>query len=158
MIPAQLKSYLEQNGVRYSHDVHGTAYTAQELAAAEHVPGNIVAKTLVVHTGDGFVLAVLQAPQRLDLDALRNALGKPQARLATEAEFARLFPDSQTGAMPPFGNLYGLPVYVDENLARDEEILFNAGTHEDTIRMRYADFARLAAPRVLPLAKERSAA
>ena len=118
MIAERLRRHLEEKHVSYTHHAHRAAYTAQEVAAEEHVPGRMMAKTLVAHTGEGFVLVVLPAPLRLDLGALRAGLGKPQARLATEAEFAGLFPDSETGAMPPFGNLYGLPVYVDEALAR----------------------------------------
>ncbi len=158
MIAERVRRYLEENQVHYTHHTHGTAYTAQEVAAQEHVPGRMMAKTVVVHTGDGFILAVLPAPLRVDLGAVRAALGKPEARLATEAEFAKLFPDSETGAMPPFGNLYGLDVYADESLARDEEIVFNAGTHQDTIRMRYEDFARLVKPKVMALAAHPSAA
>ena len=154
MIAERLKRHLEEKHIAYTHHVHRTTYTAQEVAAEEHVPGRMMVKTLVVHTGEGFALAVLPAPSRLDLGALRAALGKPQARLATEAEFAGLFPDSEIGAMPPFGNLYGLPVYVDEELARDEEIVFNAGTHQDTIRLRYQELSRLVQPKVLALALE----
>lgn len=158
MIAERLKLFLQENQVPYTHQTHNTAYTAQQVAAEEHVPGRIMAKTVVVYTGDGFALAVLPAPLRADLGSLGAALNKPETRLATEAEFASLFPDSETGAMPPFGNLYGLPVYVDEALTRDEEIVFNAGTHRDTIRMRYQEFARLVQPKVLALALQRSAA
>jgi len=158
MIAERLKRYLEENRVGFEHHVHRTAYTAQQVAAEEHVPGRMMAKTVIVNTGDGFIMAVLPAPLRVDLDALRTALDKPEVRLASEAEFARLFPDSETGAMPPFGNLYDLPVYSDESLRRDPEIVFNAGTHRDTIRMRYEDFARLVQPEVLRLALQRAVA
>jgi Ala-tRNA(Pro) deacylase len=136
-------------------ELHGSVYTwpaAQQVAAEEHVPGRMVAKTVVLVTHDGFVLAVLPAPLRVDIHAIRAALGKPAVRLASEAEFAGLFPDSETGAMAPFGNLYGLPVYVDESLSRAQEIVFNAGTHRDTIRMRFDDFVRLVEPEIVSLA------
>lgn len=145
----RLKEYLEGQKVPYQHDVHRTAYTAQEVAAEEHVPGKIVAKTVVIKVDDGFAMAVLPAVQRVDLAALKTALGAREIRLATEFEFTGLFPDCDVGAMPPFGNLYGLPVYVDQALAADPEIVFNAGTHQDTIRMKFPDFARLVQPRVL---------
>jgi Ala-tRNA(Pro) deacylase len=158
MIAERLKRYLDENRAGYEHHVHRAAYTAQQVAAEEHVPGRMLAKTVILNTGDGFAMAVLPAPLRVDLNALRAALDKPEARLATEAEFASLFPDSETGAMPPFGNLYGMPVYADEALTRDQEIVFNAGTHRDTIHMRYDDFARLVQPQVLHLALQRAMA
>lgn len=158
MISPRLKEYLDTNRVPYETRVHDTAYTAQQVAAAQHVPGRKMAKTVIVHTGEGFAMAVLPAPLRLDLPALRALLDKPQARLATEAEFAALFPDSETGAMAPFGNLYNLPVFVDELLAKDEEIVFNAGTHRDSIQMRFADFERLVQPQIAPLAFREAAA
>src|SRR3989338_3175292 len=139
----RLKQYLDRENVPYQHDVHRTAYTAQEVAAEEHVPGKLVAKTVVVKADAQFAMAVLPASLRLDTAALRTALGAKEVRLATEFEFTGLFPDCDVGAMPPFGNLYGLSVYVDESLTEYPEIVFNAGTHQDTIRMTYSDFARL---------------
>lgn len=158
MIADRLKRYLQENDVPYEHHIHRTAYTAQQVAAEEHVPGRMMAKTVIVSTGDGFVMAVLPAPFRVDMAAMKACLGRPDIRLATEQEFAGLFPDSETGAMPPFGNLYKMRVYVDTALARDPEIVFNAGTHRDTIRMRYEDFARLVEPEVTDLALQRAAA
>ena len=105
-------------------------------------------RVVIVRAGREFLMAVLPAPQRVDLGQLGAAAGKPDLHLATETEFAGLFPQCEAGAMPPFGNLYGLPVWVDEALTRDKEISFNAGTHEQTVRMAYADFARLVRPRV----------
>lgn len=145
----RLKKYLDQQNVAYQHHVHRSAYTAQAVAAEEHVSGKMVAKTLVVKVDDRFAMAVLPAPMKLDLAALKDALGAKHARLASEPEFQSLFSDCELGAMPPFGNLYGMPVYVEESLAGDPEIVFNAGTHEDTVQMRYEDFARLVQPQVL---------
>ena len=153
----RLKQYLDRENVPYQHDVHRTAYTAQEVAAEEHVPGKLVAKTVVVKADAQFAMAVLPASLRLDTAALKTALGAKEVRLATEFEFTGLFPDCDVGAMPPFGNLYGLSVYVDESLTVDPEIVFNAGTHQDTIRMTYADFARLVRPQVFAFALGRAA-
>jgi len=145
-IARRLKAYLDDNDVTYSHCVHRLAYTAQEVAAAQHVPGKEVAKTIVLEGNGGFFLVVLPAVMKVDIEALLSELPYQAIRLATESEFASLFPDSELGAMPPFGNLYNLPVYVDESLAEDEEIVFNAGTHVETIRMKYKDFERLVRP------------
>ena len=153
----RLRDYLEKEKVWYVQEVHRTAYTAQEVAAEEHVPGKMVAKTVVVKVDDHFVLAVLPASARTNFARLKAALGAREVRLASELEFAGLFPDCEVGAMPPFGNLYGVPVYVDTSLTRDDEIVFNAGTHQDTIRMKYADFERLALPTVFPFALGRAA-
>ena len=157
-ILTRLKDYLDKEKAAYQHDVHRTAYTAQEVAAEEHIPGRMMAKTVVVKAGDQFGMAVLPATQRVDLAALKAALGGQEVRLATEFEFTGLFPDCDVGAMPPFGNLYGLPVYAEESLTADTEIAFNAGTHQDTIRMKYEDFARLAQPLVLSFALRHMAA
>ncbi|HWP85163.1 MAG TPA: YbaK/EbsC family protein [Terriglobia bacterium] len=154
---SRVKQYLDKEGVPYEHHVHRTAYTAQEVAAEEHIPGKMMAKTVLLKTATGLVMVVLPASSRLDLEAARRILGDPEARLASELEFTGAFPDCDVGAMPPFGNLYGIPVYVDAALAEDEEIVFNAGTHQDSIRMKYADFARLAKPTVGGLALSRAA-
>ena len=140
---ARLKSFLDENHVRYTLMTHSPAYTAQAAAATLHVPGKELAKTVVMSAGDTNVLAVLPASFHVDLKKLGELVGRP-VRLATEAEFISLFPDCELGAMPPLGSLYKLPVYVDESLTADEEIVFNAGTHRDAIRMRFADFESVA--------------
>jgi Ala-tRNA(Pro) deacylase len=147
-ILTKLKEFLDANRVRYEVRMHRPAFTAQEVAAAEHVPGREMAKVVILRDGDEYLMAVLPAPCHVDLERLGKAAGRANVHLATEAQFASLFPGCDPGAMPPFGNLYGLPVWVDESLTRDEEIVFNAGTHEQTVHMRYADFARLAQPKV----------
>lgn len=144
-VSARLKSLLDENRTTYTVMSHAVTYTAQAAAAVMHVSGKEVAKTVVVRAGEETVLAVLPAARHVNLDKLGQLLGKP-VRLATEQEFSDLFPDCELGAMPPFGQLYNLPVYVDKTLAADEEIVFNAGTHRDAIRMGYADFVRLARP------------
>jgi Ala-tRNA(Pro) deacylase len=152
-----IKKYLDLKNVPYEHHVHGTVYTAQEVAEQERVAGAMVAKTVVVKTGDDYAMAVLPGSGKVDLATLKRSLGVRELRLATEPEFKGLFPDSDVGAMPPFGNLYGLPVYVEESLTRDPEIVFNAGTHQDTIRMKYQDFERLVQPKIYSFALARAA-
>lgn len=152
-----LKEFLDLKKVPYEHHIHRTAYTAQEIADEEHISGMIVAKTVVVKADNRFVMAVLPAPVKVDLAALKAAVGARELRLATELEFKGLFPDAEAGAMPPFGNLYGIPVYVEVSLTRDPEIEFNAGTHQDTIRMKYEDFARLVHPKTYAFALRQAA-
>jgi Ala-tRNA(Pro) deacylase len=148
---SKLKEFLDTNHVRYEVRSHRTAYTAQEVAAEEHIPGRDMAKVVMVRDGGDYLMAVLPAPYHVGLERLRRAAGRPSLRLATEREFAGLFPECDPGAMPPFGNLYGMPVWVDEELARDDDIAFNAGNHEQTVHMKYADFARLVHPNVASL-------
>ncbi|MDX1624156.1 MAG: YbaK/EbsC family protein [Gemmatimonadota bacterium] len=145
-IANRVKEFLDEHDVDYEHHQHDAAYTAQEVAAAEHVPGREFAKSVVLTDGDEFYLAVLPAPRKVNLEKIRSAAGNPELRLAEEEEFEDLFPGCETGAMAPFGNLYDVPVFVDQSLRQDERITFNAGTHEDTIRMAYPDFERLAEP------------
>jgi Ala-tRNA(Pro) deacylase len=152
-----IKKYLDLKHVPYEHRVHDTAYTAQDVAEQERIPGTMVAKTVVIKMEDDYAMVVVPASARVDLASLKRALGVKVVRLATEHEFMDLFPDSDVGAMPPFGNLYGLPVYVEDSLTRDLEIVFNAGTHQDTIRMKYQDFARLVKPQVYSFALARAA-
>lgn len=150
---ARLKALLDENNIHYTRMTHSPAYTGQEAAATLHVPGKELAKTVVVRAGEEMLLAVLPAPCRVNLEKLGAEVGKT-VRLATEQEFESLFPDCELGAMPPFGQLYGLPVYVDEALAADQEMVFNAGTHREAIRMRYADYGRLAKPSVCSFAEK----
>ena len=142
----KLQTYLDQTDTRYTHSIHPRAYTAKDVAKAEHIPPHKIAKSVVFRTDDTFALAVLPADEHIDLHELKHILGAQHVRLATEYELSVLFADSEVGAMPPFGNLYGLPVYVDSSLASEEVIAFNAGTHKDVIHMRYADFERLVGP------------
>ncbi len=148
-IVKRLRDYLDENRISYTHCTHRLAYTAQEIAAAQHVPGKEMAKTIVLKTDGQYSLLILPAVMKIDLKSLRDELPFKHLELASEKEFSALFPDSEVGAMVPFGNLYRLPVYVDKSLTADEEIVFNAGTHIDTIRMRYEDFSRLAQPTVV---------
>ncbi len=144
---ARLKSFLDENKIKYTLMSHSPAYTAQAAAATLHVPGKELAKSVVVKAGEDAAFAVLPASFHVNLKKLGEMIGKT-ARLASEQEFIGLFPDCELGAMPPLGPLYKLPVYVDKSLEADEEIVFNAGTHRDAVRMKYADFKRLAQAKV----------
>ncbi|MFQ5895352.1 MAG: aminoacyl-tRNA deacylase [Nitrospinota bacterium] len=150
----KLTDYLEANGVPYSTGTHAEAFTAQEVAAAQHVPGRMVAKTVVVKTERRFLMAVVPAHRKVDLAHLRALLGEGEVRLAQESEFARLFPECEVGAMPPFGNLFGLDVVADSSLAQNERITFSAGTHRETLTVSYKDFERLEKPRLERLVLE----
>ncbi|MCE7929322.1 MAG: YbaK/EbsC family protein [Dehalococcoidia bacterium] len=144
----ELETYLRDQGVAFEEQRHRVAYTAQEVAASEHVPGMHVAKVVMVIADGETVMTVLPASFRLDLDAVATALRAKEARLAREMEFAAAFPGCEVGAMPPFGNLFGIPVLVDTSLAEDERIIFQAGTHTDTMSLRYRDFERLVKPKL----------
>jgi len=145
----RLERLLGEHGVKYQVTPHRLAYTAQEVATVEHVSGYDVAKVVMAAVDDRLIMLVLPAAYRVDLERVRRGLGASTARLAREEEFARLFPDCDLGAMPPFGNLYGIPVYVDRSLTRDPEIVFNAGSHRETMTLAYADFERLVRPEVI---------
>jgi Ala-tRNA(Pro) deacylase len=143
---------LDTHQVRYTHTHHANAYRAREVAAAEHVPAHRLAKT-VVFCGDKFYgMAVLPADSMLDLDELTANLGLGRVRLASEGEIVKLFPNSEVGAMPPFGELFNLPVYLDERLAREKYVVFAAGTHRDAIHMRMDDYLGIAEPMITRLA------
>jgi Ala-tRNA(Pro) deacylase len=158
MIPASISEYLDRNHAQYSVLSHSTAYTAQEEAAAAHVPGNEWAKTVVCFADDQPVLAVLPAPCAVDLKRLRRTVHARSIRLGTEPEFASLYRDCEVGAMPPLGPLYGQRVYVDERLAADSEIVFSAGSHQEAIRMPYREFERLTQPTLAKFASAPSIA
>ena len=144
----KLKTYLDQNGVRYVTIRHSNAFTSQEVAASAHVSGREFAKTVMIKTDDQMAMAVLPASYQIDFGLLREIFRNKTVGLATEAEFQNRFPDCEPGAMPPFGNLYHMEVLVDEALTADKEIAFNAGSHSEIIRLGYEDFARLVQPKV----------
>lgn len=146
-----LKAYLDQQGVKYVSIRHSPAYTAQEIAASAHVSGQQVAKTVMVKVDGKLAMVVLPAADRVVFDLLTEVTGARQVELANELEFAALFPNCERGAMPPFGHLHKLDVYVADDLADQDEIAFNAGSFTELIQMRYADFARLVQPKVLHL-------
>lgn len=151
MILRKLRTFLNDQGVQYDVMSHPRAYTSEGVAAAQHVPGRDLAKVVVAKTERGFVLAVLPATSRLDLHKLGDLTGDPRTVLAAESEFAKRFPGCEVGAMPPFGNLFDMPVYADPRLAEDDSIVFEAGTHTETIRLAWHDFERLVQPTVADL-------
>ena len=146
-IPTRLANFLDQNRVSYEVLHHPVAYTAQELSAVEHVPGKRHAKVVMIDAEGERVMAVLPSDHRVDLRQLAALIGKP-CYLAAEDDFATLFPDCERGTMPPIGRLYNMVTYVDRSLASDLDIVFEAGTHTEAIRMRYADFERIAKPTI----------
>jgi Ala-tRNA(Pro) deacylase len=152
----RLKEILDKAKISYEVYNHALAYTAQEIAAAQHVSGNELAKVVMIEADDQLVMGVVRGNDKIDLHFVEESLGVRKARLATEDEFISRFPECEIGAMPPFGNLFGLKVYVDPALAKDEYIYFNAGNHAQTVRLKYKDFARLAQPQVARLVGERS--
>jgi Ala-tRNA(Pro) deacylase len=154
----KLKEYLDDQRVKYVTIMHSRAFTAQEIAASAHVPGRELAKTVMVKLDNTMAMAVVPASQRVDFDLLKQASGAKRAELATEQEFKNMFPECEPGAMPPFGNLYGMAVYGSTSLAKDREIVFNAGSHMELIRLPYADFQRLVRPNVAALSPEDMAA
>ena len=143
MISRQIVDFLEKHDVSYERHPHRRACTAQELAAAMHVPGRRVAKSVIVKGGDQIWIAVLPASEVVDEKLLAGVLGVPSVRLLDEAAFEGFFPGCEPGAEPPFGSLFGLPVVVDSTLAEAGRIVFRAGTHEEAIEIRYEDFRRL---------------
>src|SRR6266436_5535955 len=144
-----LKQFLDKEKIKYVSLVHSPAYTAQEVAASAHITGKELAKTIIVELDGKMAMAVLPANRKIVLQDLREVTGCDQVKFASEEEFQKKFPDCETGAMPPFGNLYGMEVYVAESLAQNDQIAFNAGSHTEAIKMRYEDFERLVHPRVV---------
>lgn len=143
-----LTKFLDENKVKYVTIRHSIAYTAQQIAESAHIPGDEIAKTVMVNLDGRLAMAVLRGTDKVDVDLLRGAAGASKAELATEDEFQGKFPGVEPGAMPPFGNLYDMAVYVDEGLTRDVRIAFNAGTHSELIQLDYADFERLVQPTI----------
>jgi Ala-tRNA(Pro) deacylase len=153
----RLRSFLNFHHAEFTLTTHSQAFTAREVAVAEHLPTREVAKTVVI-VGDGsHHILVVPATKLVDLHEVRIALGLSHVRLATEEELATLFPDCELGAMPPLGPLYGIPVYLDGALAGQETMAFNAGTHRDVIHMRTAEFRRIALPQIVSLTREPAA-
>ena len=153
----KLRNFLEANHAAYIHTVHPTAFTAREVASAEHLPAREVAKTVVIFGDDGYRMMVVPATRLVDFQEVRLTLGLTNARLATEEELGKLFPDCELGAMPPLGSLYDLPVYLDSSLAGEDMIAFNAGTHHDVVHMRTAEYRALVRPTVVSLARVEAA-
>jgi Ala-tRNA(Pro) deacylase len=152
MAISSLREYLDGNNVQYVVISHSPAYTAQGIARLTHTPGKELAKTVVLKKDGRLVMAVLPASSHVDLGLLKEATKADTLELASEGEFRDHFPECETGAMPPFGNLYGIDVLAEESLAQDREISFNAGSHRELIRLAWEDFERLAKPRLIRFA------
>jgi len=152
MLAPRLHNFLDQEHTPYTTLHHDRTVTAHETASATHLSRNLFAKTVMLKIDGTLAMMVMPTSYRIDLVRLSRALGGPMVELADETEFKDAFPDCEVGAMPPFGNLYGLPVFVDSRLASQTEVAFNAGTHTDAVRMPYKEFERLAQPELLWLA------
>lgn len=149
-MPTQkLKDFLDSNKVKYVTLSHSKAYTSHEIAASAHIPAKELAKIVMVKVDGKMVMTVLPSSHRIDLIQLKDALKAKTVELATEDEFKDMFPGCSLGAMPPFGNLYGVDVIVAKRLAEDKEIAFNAGTHTELIKLAYSDFETLVKPKLL---------
>lgn len=150
----KLKAVLDEAKISYEVYNHPLAYTAQEIASAQHVSGKELAKVVMLMVDGGLVMGVITGNQKIGLYTVKASLGAKEARLATEDEFTSRFPECEIGAMPPFGNLFGLPVVVDPAVEKDEYVYFNAGNHAQTVHLRYKDFERLVTPRLARLTEE----
>jgi Ala-tRNA(Pro) deacylase len=144
----KLRNHLEQNQVSYELGYHVRVYTAQEIAAAQHVPGKEMAKVVMVKTDGKNIMLVLPASYRVEMKKLKGVLNSKKVAMVKEEGFQELFPDCEIGAMPPFGNLYNLEVWVDQVLTEDEFIVFQAGNHVETLKIKYSDYVRLVNPKV----------
>ena len=145
----KLKKFLDENNIKYITVSHSKAYTAQQIAASAHIPGKGLAKTVMIKLGNKMAMAVLPASKMVNFGMLKEVIGSDDVELATEREFKDKFPDCEIGAMPPFGNLYEMDVYVAETLAKQNEIAFNSCSHTELIKMSYADFEKLVKPKRL---------
>ena len=152
-IAETVSQFLKGSGVVYEIVHHSQAFTAQEVAATVHVTGKEVAKTLVVNADGKYCMAVIPAPHKLNLKSLKDLLGAKEVRLASETELTQLFPDCELGAMPPFGNLYNMPVFISSALKDRPEVVFNACTHTEVLKMSFSDFERLVQPKVGEISK-----
>jgi Ala-tRNA(Pro) deacylase len=153
----KLRAFLDSHNIRYLIFSHSLAYTAQGIAALTHISGKELAKTVIVRIDGELAMAVVPASRHVDLSLLKRAVGANAVELASEQEFKDKFPDCEIGAMPPFGNLYGMAVYADDSLNSDKEITFNAGTHRELLRMDWIDLVRLVGPRIIQITNARVA-
>ncbi len=146
---AKLKNFLKENNIKYESITHLPASTAQETAARAHISGKNMAKTVMVKVKGELAMAILPANKKVNFILLKDSIGNHDIELASEIEFRNAFPDCELGAMPPFGNLYGMKIFVDKSLTKDKEIAFNAGTHNELIKMTYKDFEKITKPKIV---------
>jgi len=147
----QIKEFLDDHHVRYLSIDHSPSYTAQEIAAVAHVSGKQFAKTVIVKAGSQFIMVVVPATEHINFSELQEWTGASDVDLAKESDFKSKFPECEVGAMPPFGNLYGMPVYISSHLVSQDQIAFNAGTHSELLKMSYQDFERLVRPKIITM-------
>ena len=152
-VSKRLKGFLDENHIKYVVIAHSKAFTSQEVAASLHIPGKELAKSVIIKVNGEFMMVVLPASYKINFEMVKNALEKKDVRLATEEEFKSLFPECEIGAMPPFGNLYNIPVYMAESLKDDKEIAFNAGSHVEVIRLSMDDYKRLVEPKIVKISE-----
>jgi Ala-tRNA(Pro) deacylase len=150
----KLKTFLDENNVKYVTLHHSSAFTAQEIAASAHVCGKELAKTVLINIDGKMAMTVLPASYQIDFENLKEIFGTRKVTLSNEPEFKYRFPDCELGAMPPFGNLYDMEVYVAESLTEEKEIAFNAGSHTELIKLDYTDFERLVQPRIFKFSRK----
>jgi len=147
----KLKEFLDTKGIKYVTISHSIAYTAQDIAASANISGKELAKTVIIKIDGRFAMVVLPASCRIDFELFGQRLGAGKVELAAEHEFENMFPECDIGAMPPFGPLYGMEVYMSERLREDKEIAFNAGSHTELIKMAFHDFEQLVKPKVIEI-------
>ena len=145
----KLKKFLDENGVKYVSIKHSPAVTSSEIAESAHIPGKKLAKTVIIEIDGRMAMAVLPSPLHVNFQLLEEATAATRISLAGESDFTEMFPDCEVGAMPPFGNLYNMEVYVAKTLTEDDDIAFNAGSHRELMQMKYSDFEKLVQPKVL---------
>ncbi len=151
-MPTQkLQKFLDSHDIKYVTVQHSLAFTAIDIAKSAHIPIKVMAKTVIIKIASKPAMVVLPAAFKMDLEILQEALNVEGIKLATEQEFSSLFPDCEVGAMPPFGNLYEMDVFVAESISEQDEIAFNAGSHSEVIRMNYKDYERLVSPSLIVL-------
>jgi len=151
----RLKEVLDRARISYEVYNHPRAFTTQEIAATQHISGRAMAKVVILNVDGSFIMAVLPSNRMVNFELAKAGLGATDVSLATEKQFATIFPECELGAMPPFGNLFGLPVIVDPALERYESIFFNAGNHQQTVRLKYRDFKSLVKPEPITLTEAR---
>ena len=150
----KLRTFLDENNIKYTTISHSKAYTAQQVAQSAHISGKDMAKTVMIVIDGRMAMAVLPASRHVDFDLIKEAIGIKPITLANEEEFKSFFPSCEVGTMPPFGNLYDMEVYVDKSLAKDHQIAFNAGSHTELVQLAYQDFQNLVKPYVIEFVME----
>lgn len=149
----KLKEFLNDNNIKYTTIQHSPAYTAQEIAAMAHIHGKQLAKTVIIKKDGKLAMAVLPANYYVDVEVLKKATKANSLTIASEEEFKDAFPECEIGAMPPFGNLYNMETFVEDSLSENKEIVFNAGTHTELIKISFEDFVKLVKPKLLSFIK-----